>query len=139
MTRTARLLGTAAGLALLSGIVLSYSGVLAAKVSVSWSYDYAQQPPCSMAQTKDCIDHFEILDYTNSQKPKLLRTVANPPGAVGKVDHISDSFTYGPPFGLRTLVVVTVARGKNGDILASNPFAARKDVEIRPRLAASRH
>jgi hypothetical protein len=131
--RTEVLLGTA-GLLLLTGIVLSYSGALAARVTVSWSYDYTSQPACSAARAKDCIDHFEIIDYTNPQKPKPLRTVANPGNERGKVDDISDSFSYGPPFGRRTIVVVAVARDENGAMITSNPYAARKDVEIRPKI-----
>jgi hypothetical protein len=114
--------------------VLSYSGALAARVTVRWSYDYTPQPACSSSRAKDCIDHFEIIDYTDPQKPKLLRTVANPKHEVGKVDDISDSFSYGPPFGRRTIVVVVVARDENGAMITSNPYAARKDVEIRPKI-----
>jgi hypothetical protein len=126
-------LGTV-GLFLLTGIVLSYSGALSATVTVSWSYDYAAQPACSATRAKSCIDHFEIIDYTDPQEPKPLRKVANPEQAAGRVDNISDSFSYGPPFGLRTIVVVAVARDEHGALVRSNPFAARKDVEIRPKF-----
>jgi len=115
-------------------MLLSYSGALAARVTVSWSYDYTRQPACNASQANDCIDHFEILDYTDSQHPKFLCRVPNPANAAAKVDNISDEFSYGPPFGLRTIVVVAVARDKNGTIDTSNPFAARKDVEIRPKV-----
>jgi hypothetical protein len=116
-------------------VLLTYSGALADRVTVSWSYDYTRQPACSSSRANNCIDHFEILDYTDSQHPKLLRSVPNPPNAAGKIDNISDEFTYGPPFGLRTIVVVAVARDENGTISTSNPFAARKDVEIKPKVA----
>ena len=122
----------------LIAILLSYSGALAARVTVSWSYDYTRQPACSCSRTNDCIDHFEILDYTDSQDPKLLRRVPNPPNAVAKVDNISDEFSYGPPFGLRTIVVVAVARDENGTITTSNPFAARKDVEIMRKVGRAK-
>jgi hypothetical protein len=115
-------------------IALSYSGALAARVTASWSYDYTRQPACSSTRVNDCIDHFEILDYTESRHPKLLCTVANPADAIGKVDNISDEFSYGPPFGLRTIVVVAVARDEKGVVIASNPYAARKDVDIRPKV-----
>jgi len=32
------------------------------------------------------------------------------------IDNISDEFSYGPPFGLKTIVVVAVARDENGAI-----------------------
>ena len=122
----------------LIAILLSYSGALGARVTVSWSYDYTRQPACSSDRANDCIDHFEILDYTDSQHPKVLRRVPNPTNAVAKVDNISDEFSYGPPFGLRTIVVMTVARDENGTITTSNPFAARKDVEIRPKVGVAK-
>ena len=137
MSRRRILLVTAVVLPLIA-ILLSYSGALAARVTVSWSYDYTRQPACSCSRTNDCIDHFEILDYTDSQDPKLLRRVPNPPNAVAKVDNISDEFSYGPPFGLRTIVVVAVARDENGTITTSNPFAARKDVEIMRKVGRAK-
>ena len=133
MNRRRILLVTVVGLPLIA-ILLPYSGALAARVTVSWSYDYTRQPACNSSQANDCIDHFEILDYTDVQHPKLLRRVPNPTNAMAKVDNISDEFSYGPPFGLRTIVVVAVARDKNRTISKSNPFAARKDVEITPKI-----
>ena len=127
-----------AGLLLLAGIMLSYSGVLAARLTITWSYDYTRQPACSATRAKDCIDRFEILDYTNSKKPKLLRKVANPKNAEKKVDNISETFWYGPPFGRRTIVVVAVARDKDGAMTTSNPYAARMDVEIMPKIGRAR-
>jgi hypothetical protein len=128
------LLATAGALPLLA-VLLFYSGATGAQVTVSWSYDYTRQPACSESRTNNCIDHFEIFDYTDQQHPKLLRRVPNPTNVAGKVDNISDEFSYGPPFGLRTIVVEAVARDENGTVVTSNPFAARKDVEIRPKIS----
>ena len=130
-----------AGVLPLIAILLAYSRALATRVTVSWSYDYTRQPACNSSRTNDCIDHFEILDYTDQQHPKPLRRVPNPPHAVGKIDNISDEFSYGPPFGLRTIVVVAVARDENGAITEStksNPFAARKDVEIMRKVGRAK-
>ena len=130
-----------AGVLPLIAILLACSGALAARVTVSWSYDYTRQPACNSSRANDCVDHFEILDYTDSQRPKLLRSVPNPTNAVGKIDKISDEFSYGPPFGLRTIVVVAVARDENGAITEStksNPFAARKDVEIMRKVGRAK-
>jgi hypothetical protein len=126
-----------AGVLPLIAILLACSGALPARVTVSWSYDYTRQPVCSSSRTNDCIDHFEILDYTDQQHPRPLRRVPNPANAAGKVDNISDEFSYGPPFGLRTIVVVAVARVENGTTTKSNPFAARKDVAIIPKVDRS--
>jgi hypothetical protein len=128
--RRRRILLASAGVLPLLAILVFYSGVLAARVTVSWSYDYTRQPACSASRPNNCIDHFEILDYTDAQHPKLLSSVPNPPNAVGKVDNISNEFSYGPPFGQRTIVVVAVARDEGGTTSTSNPYAARKDVEI---------
>jgi hypothetical protein len=136
MRRRRILLATVAALPLIA-ILVSYSGALAARVTVSWSYDYTRQPACSSSRTNDCIDHFEILDYTDSQHPKFLRRVQNRANAAARVDNISDEFFYGPPFGLRTIVVVAVARNEKGAEITSNPYAARKDVEIKPKVGRS--
>lgn len=122
----------------LTAVLLIYSGALRAQVTVTWSYDYTRQPACSSNRTNNCIDHFEILDYTDSQHPKLLRSVPNPQTAAGKVDNISGEFSYGPPFGLRTIVVVALARDENGATTTSNPYAARDDVEIRPNVGRAK-
>lgn len=122
----------AAGVLALAGIAISYSRSRhPATVTVSWSYDYTRQPACSDPDAKNCIDHFEIWDYTDQLNPTFLRKVSNPPNAVGKVDHISEQFSYGPPAGRRTIVVIAVARDKDGALSKSNPFAARKEVEFK--------
>lgn len=131
----------AAGALPFLAVLLFYSGALGVQLTVSWSYDYTAQPACSSSRVNSCIDHFEILDYTDPQHPTLLRTVPNPPNAGGKVDNISDEFSYGPPFGQRTVAVVAVARDGNGTTsksTTSNADAARKDVEIRPKAGATK-
>jgi hypothetical protein len=115
-------------------IFFSYGSVLARQLTVTWDYDYSRQPACTQNRSNDCIQGFEILDYTNPDQPKLLRSVANPNNSAGRASRISDEFSYGPPFGLRTIVVVAVARDNNGLKVISNPYAARRDVEILPKI-----
>ena len=122
------------GVVLGAVIFFSHSNILSRTLTVSWSYDYSAQPPCTDKRPNDCIQGFEILDYTDPEKPKLLRSVANPKNSSGKVNGITDEFSYGPPFGLRTIVVVTVARDASGVRRTSNPFAAWKRVEILPKV-----
>ena len=105
--------------------------VLAAHVTVTWSYDYGPMPACSATRTTDCIDHFEILDITD-QKKAVVPSVGNPKAAVGKVDKISADFKYGPPFGRRTISMIAVGRDRNGVRVSSDPHAARVTVFIRP-------
>ena len=112
------------------GIV--YTSALSANVTVSWSYDFGPEPACSQQRTNTCIDHFEIQDITDQQKMVAIKTVTIPQPASGKVDHISTTFTYGPPFGQRTISVIAVGRDPKGNRVNSNPFAARATISIRP-------
>ena len=131
------MLATTGALPLIA-VLFFFSGALAAQIIVRWSYDYTRQPACSPSRTNNCIDHFEILDYTDAQHPKLLLRVPNPQDAAGEVDNISGEFSSGPPFGLRTIVVVAVARDGSGTITTSNPYAAREDVDIRPHVSRTK-
>jgi hypothetical protein len=121
-----------ASVAVLFGWAVLRTNVLAANVTASWSYDYSPAPACSAVRSTNCIDHFEVDDITNQQDFVLIQTVPNPSPAGGKIDHISSSFKYGPPFGQRTISVIAVGKGPNGQRLTSNPFAARVTVSIRP-------
>ena len=111
---------------------LVYTKVFAANVTATWSYNYSPEPACSETQIAACIDHFEVEDITNQQSFVLIQRVSNPSPAVGKVDHISASFKYGPPFGQRTISVIAVGKDPNGARVTSNPFAARVTVTVRP-------
>lgn len=106
--------------------------VLAAKLTVRWSYDYAPEPVCSPSRTTNCIDHFEIGDLTDQRSFVLIEEVPNPSAVLGKVDDISVTFKYGPPFGQRTISVIAVGKDAKGDRITSNPFAARASVMIMP-------
>ena len=109
---------------------------LAATVNASWTYDYAPEPACSATRSRDCIDHFEVLDITSKDFVSIA-SVTNPNPAIGKVDNISTTFKYGPPFGERTISVVAVGKDRKGDRVTSNPYAARGTASIRPRATVS--
>jgi len=110
--------------------------LLGASVRASWSYDYTPEPACSPSRSVNCIDHFEVLDIT-SQKVVSIATASNPAVANGKVDNISLTFKYGPPFGERTLSVVAVGRDREGNRVTSNPYAARGTASIRPKATVT--
>jgi len=129
--RTTRALLIAAAAILVSWGLL-HTKVFAANVTATWTYDYSPEPACSTAQSTNCIDHFEVEDITNQQSFVLIQRVPNPSTVVGKVDHISTSFKYGPPFGQRTISVIAVGKDPNGARVTSNPFAARVTVTVRP-------
>jgi hypothetical protein len=112
--------------------VLIYTRALAATVKASWSYDYGPESACSAPESFNCVDHFEIEDVTDQNRVVLIVSVANPTPAAGKVDNISASFKYGPPFGRRTIGVVAVGRDLRGSRVASDPSTARAAVFIRP-------
>jgi hypothetical protein len=67
------LLAVATALIISGGIV--FSQVLAANVTASWSYDYGPMPACAETRTIDCIDHFEVLDITDSNKTVVIQTL----------------------------------------------------------------
>jgi hypothetical protein len=118
-------------LLLIWGIVHAF--VLSSKVTATWSYDFARDPACFGTQQKSCIDHFEIKDITNEQHLVLIQKVPKPSPAIGKVNHISSVFKYGPPFGQRMICVIAVGFDSNGKEVTSNPYAARAPVLLRPR------
>src|SRR4029077_15368809 len=107
-----------------------------ANVRASWTYDYAPEPACSAARLTNCIDHFEVLDITKKDFV-VITSVSNPNPATGKVDNISTTFKYGPPFGERTISVVAVGKDPKGDRVTSNPYAARGTASIRPHATVS--
>jgi hypothetical protein len=131
------LLGVAV-VALISWSTL-YLGVLSANVTATWSYDFGPMPVCSSSLSTGCIDHFEVEDITNQRQIKKIYSAENPKQVAGKVDSISVSFKYGPPFGQRTIGVIAVGRDLKGNRITSNPYAARAVVTIRPgaRMALS--
>ena len=129
------------GLVAVSSVaVLSWGAVhlrlLGANVRASWTYDYATQPACSPQRPLGCIDHFEVIDIT-TQKFIVIATAPNPSAPFGRVDAISTSFKYGPPFGERVIAVVAVAKDSKGARVTSNPYAARANAVIRPRATVS--
>lgn len=126
----------AAGAVVVLSWAILHLGFLAASVTASWTYDYAPEPACSEARSKVCIDHFEVLDIT-SEDFVLITRVANPTPAAGKVNNISTTFKYGPPFGQRTISVIAVGRDLKGDRVTSNPYAARGTASIRPHATVS--
>lgn len=134
--RTYRSVAALAFLAFFS-LVLVYSKVLASNVTATWSYDFDRDPACSSSRAVDCIDHFEVLDITNQRSFSVIQNVANPLYPQGKMDHLTTSFKYGPPFGQRTISLIAVGKDKNGTRVTSNPFAARVTVTIQPISKAS--
>ncbi len=140
MSVTFRRLAVRALLAAGSVFVLSWGVLhlrfLAANVRASWTYDYAPEPACSTTHSTNCIDHFEVLDIT-SQNFALITSIPNPSPATGKIDNISVTFKYGPPFGQRTISVVAVGKDPQGGRVTSNPYAARATASIRPGATVS--
>jgi hypothetical protein len=112
--------------------IIFHIKALSASITVTWSYDYGPEPACSTTRTDICIDHFEVEDITDQDKMVPIRSVSNPSLPIGKVNNISTTFRYGPPFGQRTISVIAVGRDPKGNRVISNPFAARVTKSIRP-------
>jgi hypothetical protein len=111
--------------------------LLGATLTASWTYDYNPEPACSVMRTISCIDHFEVQDITDQRNMVLIKKVSNPENPMGKIERISIAFRYGPPFGQRVIAVIAVGRDQKANRIASNPFAARTLVTIRPRRQLS--
>jgi len=79
----------------------------------------------------------QVQDISDQLHMSLVKEVANPSPATGKVDRISVSFKYGPPFGVRTISVIAVGRDAHGARVTSNPFAARQSITIWPFAKSS--
>ena len=141
MKMTIRRRATRGLLIAVSAILFSWgilhTKVFASNVTASWSYDYGPDSACSSTQTINCIDHFEVEDITNQQSFVLIQKVPNPGTVIGRVDHVSTSFKYGPPFGQRVISVIAVGKDPKGERVTSNPFAARVTVTIRPGAKTS--
>jgi len=114
-----------------------HAHAIGATVTASWAYDYGPQPACAAPVDVTCIDHFEVQDISDQLHMSLVKEVANPSPATGKVDRISVSFKYGPPFGVRTISVIAVGRDAHGARVTSNPFAARQSITIWPFAKSS--
>lgn len=127
---------TIAGAALLLSWGVFQTRLVSATVIATWSYDYTPLPACSATRATNCIDHFEVLDIT-SQDFSNLASAPNPPSPVGRIDRISVTFKYGPPFGQRTIAVIAVGKGPAGLRTSSNPYAARATALIRPGRAVT--
>src|SRR5439155_578789 len=93
-----------------------HTKVFASNVTATWTYDFGPEPGCSASRTTNCIDHFEVEDITNQQNFVLIQEVANPSPAVGKVDRISTSFKYGPPFGQRAINCLKIKHLRFGHV-----------------------
>jgi len=114
-----------------------HAHAMGAAVTAIWTYDYNPQPACSAQVNVSCIDHFEVQDITDQYHMSLIKEVANPDPAIGKVDRISASFKYGPPFGQRMISVIAVGHDAKGNRVTSNPFAARQPITVWPLAKAS--
>lgn len=105
-----------------------------ATVTLSWTYDYDKNSPCSATRTTNCIDHFEVEDITGA--PILLQSVPNPSSPSGVIN-ITTTFKLGPSYGERTMSVIAVGKDGSGKRVTSNESAAKVTVAIRSRALHS--
>ncbi|MBS1851334.1 MAG: hypothetical protein JST79_10510 [Acidobacteria bacterium] len=111
-------------------LLAMYTCSQASTVTLSWSYDYTGLTLCSGTVSKNCLDHFEMLDAT-SGTPALLGTVANPANASGKVSAITGTFQTSN-FGQRIFAVTAVGRDNSGNFVSSDWSKCQATVQVVP-------
>ncbi len=112
--------------------------VLAANVTLSWSFNYSVDVPCSAAVTKNCVSGFEYGTTPDGGTTLVkLGTVANPTtSATGTATNVTVTFVQGPPYGAVIYYARTSGLDGNGNVLFSAPALA-STVQIVPSAPSS--
>lgn len=99
-------------------LLLFASRACGSTVNLSWSYDYTGLTLCSATVTKNCMDHFEMIDAT-AGAPVLIAAVQNPSNATGKATAVTGTFQTSN-LGQRTFAVTAVGRDNGGSFISSD-------------------
>jgi hypothetical protein len=121
---------------LLTGALLLYpvQAVLAASVTLSWSFNYSVDPGCASTSAKNCVTGFEYgTTPDNGVTLNKIGTVSNPsPIPTGPANGITVAFQQGPPYGSVVYYVRTVGTDGNGNPVFSAEAHAQP-VKLKPR------
>jgi hypothetical protein len=134
----------AAVVAGLVGLQLCLAGsAAAASVTLSWSYNYAVDVPCTSTVTKNCVSGFEYGTTPDGGTTlNKIGTVSNPTPAASGTTAVTTTFTQGPPYGSVVYYARTIGFDGNGNTLYSS-LALATAVQIVPTaptgLSASIH
>ena len=115
------------------GLQLSLAGpAAAASVTLSWSYNYSVDVPCSSTVTKNCVSGFEYGTTPDGGTTlNKIGTVGNPTPAGSGATAVTASFTQGPPYGSVVYYARTIGLDGNGNTLYST-VALATAVQIVP-------
>ncbi len=98
----------------------------AATVSLTWTFNYAADVPCTTSVTKNCVTGFEYGTTPDGGATLVkIATVANPStSSAGSAVSVAASFTQGAPFGSVVYYARTMGVDGNGNTLYSSPALA---------------
>jgi hypothetical protein len=115
------------------GLQLCLAGpASAASVTLSWSYNYTVDVPCTSAVTKNCVSGFEYGTTPDSGTTlNKLGTVTNPSPATSGATAVTTTFTQGPPYGSIVYYARTIGFDANGNTVYSSAALATA-VQITP-------
>ncbi len=115
------------------GLQLCLAGpASAASVTLSWSYNYTVDTPCTSTVTKNCVSGFEYGTTPDSGTTlNKLGTVINPTPATSGPTAVTTTFTQGPPYGSIVYYARTVGLDGNGNTVYSSAALATA-VQITP-------
>jgi hypothetical protein len=104
----------------------------AASVTLSWTFNYTVDVPCSSTVAKNCVSGFEY-GTTPDGGTTLTKigTVANPTAATTGATAVTTSFTQGPPYGAVVYYARTIGADGNGNTVYSSAALA-SSVQIVP-------
>lgn len=98
----------------------------AATVSLTWTFNYAVDVPCTTSVTKNCVTGFEYGTTPDGGTTLVkIATVANPStSSSGSSVSVAVSFSQGAPFGPVVYYARTIGLDGNGNTLYSSPALA---------------
>jgi hypothetical protein len=104
----------------------------AASVTLSWSYNYTVDVPCTSSVTKNCVSGFEYGTTPDGGTTlNKIGTVSNPTPASSGSTAVTTTFTQGPPYGSVIYYARTIGLDGNGNTLYST-VALATAVQIVP-------
>jgi len=104
----------------------------AASVTLSWSYNYTVDVPCTSSVTKNCVSGFESATTPDGGTTlNKIGTVSNPTPASSGSTAVTTTFTQGPPYGSVIYYARTIGLDGNGNTLYST-VALATAVQIVP-------
>ena len=104
----------------------------AASVTLSWSYNYTVDVPCTSSVTKNCVSGFEYGRTPDGGTTlNKIGTVSNPTPASSGSIAVTTTFTQGPPYGSVIYYARTIGLDGNGNTLYST-VALATAVQIVP-------